>query len=70
MATYDAQIKISVKNLNQLTKLEERVNKVQNALQGKSPTGKQAKANIAATSPELQKEKKINCTNWYECKLY
>ena len=59
MATYDAQIKISVKNLNQLTKLEERVNRVQNALQGKSPTGKQAKANVAATSPELQKEKKI-----------
>ena len=59
MATYDAQIKISVKNLNQLTKLEERVNRVQNALQGKSPTGKQAKANIVATSPELQKEKAI-----------
>ena len=59
MATYDAQIRISVKNLNQLTKLEERVNRVQNALQGKSPTGKQAKANIVATSPELQKEKLI-----------
>ena len=59
MATYDAQIRIKVANLNQLKKLEDRVNRVQNALQGKSPTGKQAKANIAATSPELQKEKKI-----------
>ena len=59
MATYDAQIRIKVANLNQLTKLEERVNRVQNALQGKSPTGKQAKANIAATSPELQKEKLV-----------
>jgi len=59
VATYDAQIRIKVANLNQLKKLEDRVNKVQNALQGKSPTGKQAKANIAATSPELQKEKEI-----------
>ena len=59
MATYDAQIRIKVANLNQLKKLEDRVNKVQNALQGKSPTGKQAKANIAATSPELQKEKLV-----------
>ena len=59
MATYDAQIRIKVANLNQLKKLEDRVNKVQNALQGKSPTGKQAKANVAATSPELQKEKEI-----------
>jgi len=59
VATYDAQIRIKVANLNQLKKLEDRVNRVQNALQGKSPTGKQAKANIAATSPELQKEKKI-----------
>ena len=59
MATYDAQIKINVKNLNQLTKLEERVNRVQNALQGKSPTGKQAKSNIVATSPELQTQKLI-----------
>ena len=59
MATYDAQIRIKVANLNQLKKLEDRVNKVQNALQGKSPTGKQAKANIAATSPELQKEKAV-----------
>jgi hypothetical protein len=59
VATYDAQIRIKVANLNQLKKLEDRVNKVQNALQGKSPTGKQAKANIAATSPELQKEKLV-----------
>ena len=59
MATYDAQIRIKVANLNQLKKLEDRVNRVQNALQGKSPTGKQAKANIAATSPELQKEKAV-----------
>ena len=59
MATYDAQIRIKVANLNQLKKLEDRVNRVQNALQGKSPTGKQAKANIVATSPELQTQKLI-----------